>query len=229
MQRWILGGIVFVVALIAWILYLYYDTKQFIQNLPELPKQNLDVPPVSVTTTSINLKPDEHVENVLEDILEDPPGAFASSSADTIDPATTSLFFQDAFVKQVPKSDDTGLFPELEMLFLRIRAFEEEILEVIAVLDPIIKEDISIMFRQQEISHELSVVTDSATEQALYEERTELLTREEELAPRIFDLQNEEDEIETKRDSFLERYGISSWQEFKDIYADAYKIWKTQQ
>ena len=85
------------------------------------------------------------------------------------------------------------------------------------------------MFRQQEISHELSVVTDSATEQALYEERTELLTREEELAPRIFDLQNEEDEIETKRDSFLERYGISSWQEFKDIYADAYKIWKTQQ
>lgn len=226
-MRKLVIGIIFVVALITWVLYLHYDTKRFIHNLPQAPvlrPQGQEIP-ARVTTATIKLKPDDPVIDVWEKTPEMP----VNSPANPTDTGARDLVFKGAFVGQKLESDDTGLSPELEILFLAIRVLEEERLAVLAVVDPMRQENVSIMFRQHEISSELSNSTDSATEKALYEERTELLEREDELSSRIFELQDEYNQIKADRSAFLEQYGISSWQEFKEIYGGAYKTWKNKQ
>ena len=227
MRTLIFGGSAIVLAMIAWVLYLEHDKRQFIESLPKLP-QSLRHHADSATERLAPLPENrgeqtepETLENALDSPIDEPEASAFSRDAD----ADAVSEWESIGKAPEMENDENELSPELEVLFLGFRVFEEEMREVIAVLDPMIQEDISIMFRQQEISHELSVATDSATEQALYKERTALLAKEEELAPRIFEFQDKRDEIEEKRSAFLEKYGFSSRKEFFEIHRDTYRAW----
>ncbi len=226
MRKYVIFSAVFVILLGGWTIYWHYDTKHFIQHLPKAPTptEDLEVTPAIGTTTDVNLKQEEQLSNA----PADRPAVPENSSTDTANTPAV-LFFQNPVIELGPEPYDTGVTPVLEGLFLGVSLFREDIFEVIAVLDPMINENISIMFRQQEISRELSSVLDNATEAALYEEREALLVRERELSPRIFALQDQRNEIEGERKTFLTEYGVSSWQEFKDIYGNAYQTWKSDQ
>ena len=226
-MRKLVFGIIFLGALITWVLYLHYDTKRFIQNLPQVPasRQEWQEIPARVTTAFIKLEPGDPVMDVWEKTPEIP----ANSPTNPTGTAARPPVFEDLFVEQVPEPDDTEFSPELEICFSVIRTLEKERLAVLTVVDQMRQENVSIMFRQQEISRELSNSPDSATEKALYKERTALLEREKELSPRIFELQDEYNNIKADRSAFLEQYDISSWQEFKEIHGDAYKTWKDKQ
>ena len=227
MRTLIFGGSAIVLAMIAWVLYLEHDKRQFIESLPKLP-QSLRQHADSVTERLAPLPKNrgeqtepETLENALDSPIDEPEASAFSRDAD----ADAVSEWESIGKAPELENDENELSPELEALFLGFRVFEEEMREVIAALDPMIQEDISIMFRQQEISHELSVATDSATEQALYKERTALLAKEEELAPRIFEFQDKRDEIEEKRSAFLEKYGFSSRKVFFQIHRDTYRAW----
>lgn len=228
MRKWIFGGIVFVGALVAWQLYLDYSTQRFIENLPKapVPAQDLDESPAPDTPTPLNLTSDEPFQDMSTGRSE----ALDNSAAETTAPAAPAESFEDTLVEPAESESDTaGLSPELETFFLGVYLLEAERLEVVSVVEPMRMENVSIMFRQQEISRELSRADDPATENALYAERETLLAREQELTPQIFELQEQNEALLAERNALFAQKGIASWQEFQDIYGAAYQTWQAEQ
>jgi len=74
MRKWIFSTTVFVLALVAWKLYLDDDLKRFTQNLPKAPAptQDLAEPPARIITTPVNVEPEEPAGNVSDDTSDIP-------------------------------------------------------------------------------------------------------------------------------------------------------------
>ena len=228
MRKLILGGIVFVIALVAWKLYLDYDTKQFIQSLPKppVPTQSLDTTPERATTTPINTETD--VPPV--EVLEDAPDTSATTPAELTGISTTDATFEDVFVEQAPEPDDTGFSPELEALFSAYYPLHQKLGEVSKVLNPILDRHHFGSNRIREILFdELSASADGPERQALYAEIDEIHAWKESVKQETFELQDERQQLSNERSTLLAEYGILSWREFHEIHGDTYNTWKAEQ
>lgn len=225
MRKLTFASTAFVLTMIAWVLYLEYSKKQFIESLPELP------PTIRQQEHSASQNTMQTYENSPELTEMEITLESADNSTDAFNPEIFTgtadmapIEWESGEDKPELESDEIERSAELEALFLGFSIFEEEMKAVITVLDPMIQESISITNRQQEISHELSEATDS-TARLLYKERRILLGKEAELAPQIFEFQKKRNEIDAERSDFLEEYGFSSRKDFFEIHQESYRAW----
>ena len=229
MRKLLFGGIVFVFALVGWKLYLDYETKQFIQNLPKLPElelQQLDSIPGTVTTTPLTTEPDDTAVELLNDLVSD------TSTSATLEITSTTAAdsvseFEDEFIEELPASDNIGLSPELKAFFSEYAPLHQKLVEVSKVLNPILdRHHLSSRRIREILLNELPVSTDGPERQALYAEIEEIHVWKDEVKQITMELQNKRQQLSDERSILLATYGISSWQEFNEIHGEAYKTWK---
>jgi len=228
-RRLILGGIVLMLAMIAWTLYLEYDKRQFIQSLPKLPQTHHHQPAGATErlTPLPENREEQTVQQAPENVLDAAPAApedftdLAEGEADTV--------FEDVFEGSMPEVDDTSLSPELETLFSQYYALTQQVVEVGKVLSPLLDTDVLATQRIREIlSDALPNAPDDAARQVLYDEFDELRAWQEEVEPTIYELQDERTRISEERAALLAEYGFSSWYEFEETYQDTYSAWASK-
>jgi len=228
-RRLILGGIVLMLAMIAWTLYLEYDKRQFIQSLPKLPQTRHQ--PDGATERLAPLpenREEQTVQQAPENVLDAVPAApedftdLAEGEADTV--------FEEAFVEPLQASEATGLSPELEALFSAYDVLYTESVEVSKVLSPLLDTDVLATQRIREIlSDALPNAPDDAARQVLYDEFDELRAWQEEVEPTIYELQDQCTQVYEERLTLLAEHGFSSEEEFLDTHEETYKAWKAEQ
>ncbi len=229
MRKLLFGGTVFVLALVVWKLYLNYETKQFIQNLPKLPEselQQLDSTLEPVTTMSLNTESDEF----MADTSEDPSDTSASIIGEVANTPITDSVFEDTSIEQLPEPDDTRLPSELEGLFLAYYPVHEELTEISKVLSPLLDQHLLGNRRIREILlHDLPDSVDGPERQTLHAEIAEIEVWNDEVEPTIFELQEKRTRLYNERSALLATYGISSYHDFDKLYGNAYEVWKVEQ
>ncbi len=227
MRKLILGGIVFVLMLVGWVLFLEREKRQFEESLPKLPAptQHVNKVPTHAEKPE-NLAPDEPEVEVLEDIHET-PAAVPEKIRDT---ETTDSVFEDEIVEQIQEPEAAGLSPELEALFSEYAPLQEAISEVSKVLGPLIDRHHWGSDRIRDILlRELPVSADGPERQALHAEIDEIHAWKESVKEQTFELQDERQRLSNELSALLAKYGISSWREFHHIHGDTYNAWKAEQ
>ena len=228
MRKLLFGGIVFVLAMVVWKLYLHYETKQFIQNLPKLPKSELwqlDSTLEPVPTTPLNTESNEP----MADISEDTSDTSAIIIAEGTNTPVTNLVFEDISVEQLPEPDETRLPSELEKLFLAYYPVHEEVTEISKVLRPLLDQHLLGSRRIREILlNDLPASVDGPERQAFYAEMAEIEAWNDEVEPTIFELHEKRTLLSNERSTLLATYGISSYHEFDKLHGNAYEVWKTE-
>lgn len=130
MRTLIFGGSAIVLAMIAWVLYLEHDKRQFIENFPQLPRafhhqsdsaaeQGASLP------GGIEEQPEPGALETATDVFMTAPTNFmeqAEPEADTV--------FEEVFEASMPEVDDTSLSPELEALFSQYYTLTQQVVEV---------------------------------------------------------------------------------------------------
>ena len=227
MRKFFFISIAFVFLMIGFSIYVRYDTKQFIDNLPQLPPQVYDLPQPPALRNEIGLEPPRPAE-VVEDSqasssdASDSSGGFVEDNVNTREEAYS-------IVEDLAEQEENQLSAVLEEIFFRYYVLDEERRAIVKVLEPMHEEHIAIIDRHHEISHALSSGPASETQQALNKEREVLLAKEQELQPRIFEVQDEKERVVEKLESLVQEYGFSSWEEFREMFKEDYKAWRTSQ
>lgn len=126
----------------------------------------------------------------------------------------------------LPKTDNNSLRSEVEELFSKYSELNKDRNEIVAELNAIQFEDISIINRIAFITnHELGAANDPKAEEKLSNERDALLSRGKELTPTIFELEEEFEQLIEDRDNLLRDYGFTSHSAFLQTHGEAYKVW----
>ncbi|MYK44520.1 MAG: hypothetical protein F4039_10625 [Gammaproteobacteria bacterium] len=228
MRKLIFGGIVFVLAMVVWKLYLDYETKQFIQNLPRLPESELrqvDSPLEPVPTTSLNTESNA----VMADMSEDTSDTSVIIITEIANTPVTDSVFENTSLEQLPEPDETRFPSELEKLFSAYYPIHEEVTEISKVLRPLLDQHLLGSRRIREILlNDLPASVDGPKRQALYAEMTEIEAWNDEVEPTIFELHDKRTLLSNERSTLLATYGISSYHEFDKLHGNAYEVWKTE-
>ena len=226
MRKLFVGGIVFVLILLAWKLYLDYETNQFIEKLPQPLSQGQQL---DGTTKVIQVTSGVDVNNTTYGPLESTPRLSAMKTfADSELPiqTDTATIFEVESLNPGQELDDIGLFLEVETLFSEFAALYEKSLVVGKVFAPLTDQTVAASRRQTEIGQELSATTDNAKIRALYAESEEISAWFKEIKPTYIELRDELRRIQDARDNLLKKYGFSSEEEFRDSHWEAYKAWR---
>ena len=228
MRKLIVGGIVYVAVLVAWWLYLEYDTKQFRESLPRPPvsstvsEQQTPAAPMSVEylTAGKNENVSENAEAPTAPIATDDTLSRVGAAADTV--------FEGEPIHTLPEPVDTGLSPELEALFTAYEARDREFEEVGRVLNRLLYRHVKATLRMIELGSEaLPDSIDGPERKALYAELEELVAWKQSVNKEIFELQDESNRLIQERSTVLAEYGISSWQEFERRHGETYTAWRS--
>ena len=231
MRKFFFICIAFVFVMIGFSIYVIYDTKQFIDNLPQPPPQALpqadESPQKPALRNEVGLDPPLPAE-VVEDRLVSPSEASYSSDGFAEDNVRTH---GEAFsiVEELAEQDKNQISSELEELFIQYYVLDEKRRSIVKILEPMHEEHVAIIDRHHEISHALGSGPDPETQQALNKEREVLLAKEQELQPRIFEVQDEKERVVEKLESLVQEYGFLSWEEFRGMHKEDYKAWRTSQ
>ena len=218
--------------MVVWKLYLDYETKRFIQNLPKLPEselQQLDSIPGTVPTTSLTTEPDDTAAELLNDPISD---TSASATVEITSTTASDLVseFEDKFIEELSAPDNTGLSPELKVLFSEYYPLHQELVETSKVLTPILERHHLGSRRIRDILlNKLPGSTNGPERQALHAEIDEIHAWKDGVKEITMELQSKRDRLYDERSILLSKYGISSWQDFNEIHGKAYEIWKAGQ
>ena len=107
MRKLLIGGVLLIGAMIAWVSYLDHQTKRFVEELPEAPPEHhLDTAPVVDTPASV---PSESEERGSE--TSETPTNLAPPPAEP--PAPAPALEEVSIQEEVPEPDDTALSPEM--------------------------------------------------------------------------------------------------------------------
>ncbi|MDE0015682.1 MAG: hypothetical protein OXU51_05810 [Candidatus Poribacteria bacterium] len=227
MRKLIVGSVVFVILLGTWKLYLDYDTKRFVHRLPTppVPKQHQDGTPKTDAVTPkerVNKTATEALENAYEPSLSETSEDFTR----LVETEADAVF--DAETPEIePETDNSGLSPELETFFSEYYPIDQEMFEVSKELNPLLRSHITSSHRITEIiSEELASAPDETTKQTLYDEFDKIHVWQKSVTPRLIELQNEQQRLSNERSAIFAKYDISSWEDFKNLYGEAYNAWK---
>ena len=158
MRKLIFAGIITILAVIGWISYLRYDTKKFIEELPQEPppKQQVNgtkkdssetlVDGVGETTRAgqENTSALPSKEKPKDGAQPDEIGAGTGSDVDALDPEQTPL--------------DTGISPELKKVFTEIRPIYKQMKEIVGEIGTGNNQISKLSQRQQEILSEVDSI-----------------------------------------------------------------------
>ena len=230
MRKLIVGSIVCVVVLVAWVFYLEYDTKHFIESLPDPPEpetQRGGDTPARVTTTPLNTERDDTPGETLEHRVSENTTSITPAIRDE---PLTDLEFEDMSIDAFPAPEDTSLPPEVEKLFSAFHPIQQELEAVVKVLNPLLDRHHLASNRISDIlHHELPASVDGPERRALEAEFSDIRAWQQSVKEETIRLQDKSRELSAARAALLTEYGIADWQEFFDIHTDAYDAWKSTQ
>jgi hypothetical protein len=212
---------VVVLVLVGLYIYLEIDKKRFIESLPRLEPevlQTLDSAP-SVIRTSV----DEVKQIELGKVMTDKEATFtdAEEVLESFRSAETSVHeWEIAGLDAVTEPEENPLSPEIEALFSKYHALREKRRFLAAELGPMQLEHISIIDEISEIMTDEGDISADGVSEA-----NARLTRGKELAPLIFELQDESEQLSEEFTVLLGEYGVSSEAEFHQTHREAYKAW----
>ncbi len=229
MRKLVVGSVVFVIALVAWMLYIDYDTKRFIQGLPKPPvpePQHLDGTPQADAVTpkeGVDKTAPEALENVYESSLSETSEDFTrliETEADTV--------FDAEVPETEPESDNSGLSPELEMLFSAYHTIYQQGFEIAMELNPLIYRDTSYNRRAVELFSALNGEDDERTQKALGDELDTIKAWRKEFTPRIKELCKARAQVYEQQSTLFAQYELTNYLDFWRLYGETYKKWETQ-
>ena len=229
MRKLIFAGIITILAVIGWISYLRYDTKKFIEELPQEPppKQQVNgtkkdssetlVDGVGETTQARqeNTSALPSKEKPKDGAQPDEIGAGTGSDVDALDPEQTPL--------------DTGISPELKKVFTEIRPLYKQMKEIVGEIGTGNNQISKITQRQLEILSEVDSINDDEIERELLEEYNASIKLEQEIGQAVIRLQDELKPFVTELRRILSENGFQSQLEFEKAHIKTYETWESEQ
>ena len=231
MRNLILLTTAVVLVLVGLHIYLEFDKNrfnEFMENLPTLPSevpQTLGSTASTVITSVDEAKQMELAEAAIgmkqvsseaEDAAESFPSTGTSDDESNIAGWDT--------LGTMAGSEETLLSPEIEVLFSKYHALREIRRYVAAELVPMQLESISIIDEVSEIMADEGTISADGVARA-----NARIRRGKELAPSIFELQDESERLIEESRALLEEYGFSSEEEFYQTHREDYKTWLAAQ
>ncbi len=230
MRKLFVVGIVSVVVLIAWLLFLNLDMKRFESETSVDPVPQQDSKNGSNKGFVQNENTHEPLENAEKSIqsTESPESVTPVNNTDTDKGDTASVVNPDD-PQQTPT--DTALLPETIKLYKAYRSIAKEMKKYSGEqLAPLQNQFVLSDKRTKEIQNQMnSGPLDRATIIVMAEELKTITAWKNENFPRISELQNKVRQINEQQLSNLKEYGYSSFEEFWNTHWKTYETWESEQ
>ena len=143
MRKLIIVGTISVVAMIAWIGYLKYDTQQFIKELPELPSSEQQSGGIPGEVDSLRDVDEATTPSTITDVKnENDPSAAPPHTVQTDDSviSTGTTNSEEGVVTQTLEDNSAELTPEIKTLFVRYKNLFDQYRKVSRELQPLMKQ-----------------------------------------------------------------------------------------
>ena len=230
MKKLFVVGIVSVVVLIAWLLFLNLDMKRFESETSVDPVPQQGSKNGSNKGFVQNENTHEPLENAEKSIqsTESPESVTPVNNTDTDKGDTASVVNPDD-PQQTPT--DTALSPETIKLYKAYRSIAKEMKKYSGEqLAPLQNQFVLSDKRTKEIQNQMnSGPLDRATIIVMAEELKTITAWKNENFPRISELQNKVRQINEQQLSNLKEYGYSSFEEFWNTHWKTYETWESEQ
>ena len=237
MRKLFVVGIVSVVVLIAWLLFLNLDMKRFESETSVDPVPQQDSKNGSNKGFVQNENTHEPLENAEKSIqsTESPESVTPVNNTDTDKGDTASVVNPDD-PQQTPTDTglsptDTGLSPETIKLYKDYRSIAKEMKKYnTEQYLPMQNHYSTLTERRKEIHNQLvNDILDRATTIAMYKELDEIRAWNDENLTSMFELQGIVHQIEEKRLTLLKENGYPSYDEFSTVHGKTYRTWESEQ
>ena len=239
MRKLAFTAIITILALIALISYVKYDTRRFIESLPKSP----------LTMQQIDSTATEARENASDGVTETEQVIYQNISASSLNgtPKNTTPLTEilvggkvDApeldYVSEVPDLSpvltdipNPGLSPVLEKVFTEIHPFFQQVDAIGMELGPLRDKLIARSQRQQEILKKVDATTDKKKKGELLEEFNTSTKLNEKLGKIVMKLQEEIKLPSGEVERILNEYGFPSGNDFFTEHLKTYEIWASEQ
>ncbi len=230
MRKLFVVGIVSVVVLIAWLLFLNLDMKRFESETSVDPVPQQDSKNGSNKGFVQNENTHEPLENAEKSIQspESPESVTLVNNTDTDKGDTASVVNPDD-PQQTPT--DTALSPETIKLYKAYRSIAKEMKKYSGEqLAPLKNQFVLSDKRTKEIQNQIrSRTLDRATIIDMVKEIKEITAWKNENMPRLSELQNKVRQINEKGSALIKEYGYSSFEEFWNTHWKTYETWESEQ
>ncbi len=229
MRKLFVVGIVSVVVLIAWVLFLNYDLERFEKELTFVPLPQQDSNTGSNKTGIQNENSQKPLENGGTSLqTTEPLESFQPQNninTDMVaDKGDTAFDVLQIDLQQTLVNSDIS--PELMKIFTSYSPLNNEIDKLNLELTPLQEQYSSLSDRRREIHDQLGVGNlNRATVNALYAELNEISEWSDGNVSRIFELQDEVSKIREEQLNLLKENGFSSLEEFLIPHGETYFNW----
>lgn len=229
MRKLIVAGIVTVLLLVSWTCYMQYNTKKFIEELPQEPppKPQVDgnkkdsrqslVDEGSKTTQSrqenTTVLTSEEKQEDSSQPNESGTGTGREVNALDLDQTTSN----------------NGISPELKKVFTEIRPIYKQMKEIVNKMRQGNDQIARISQQQQNILSEVDSIDDEKRKGELQEEYNASIKLERELGLAIIKLQDDLIPFETELRQILSENGFQSQLEFERTHMKTYETWVSEQ
>ncbi len=228
MRNLILLTTAVVLVLVGLHIYLEFDKNrfnEFMENLPPLPSEVPQTLGSTASTVITSVDEAKQMEQAAAAIGMKQASAEAEDASKTLPSTETSDDESDiAGWDTMAGSEENPLSPQIEVLFSKYHALREIRRYVAAELVPMQLEDISIIDEVSEIMADEGIISADGVARA-----NARIRRGKELAPLIYELQDESERLVEESSALLEEYGFSSEKEFYQTHREDYKAWQAAQ
>lgn len=219
MRKLIFSAIISVIVIIAWISYLNYDTKQFINDLSELPSSVQQSDGTSEQVESLpdideTITPDTIAEVQNEKGILDIPIRISQTDDSSITPADAANSDREVVTPQLG-GNDAELSVEIKTLFVKYKDIFDQYRKVNRELEPL---------NQQATALTLQLQKDPPSNVKI-----QIIKQIEVLDAHIIPLQEEVEKLDDASLTLLKEYGFASEDEFYDEYEEIYDVWEADQ
>ena len=230
MRKLFVVGIMSVVGLIAWVLFLNYDLKRFEKEHTSATLPQQDSNTVSDKAGIQNESSQKPLDNADISIQskESPESVSTENDTNTDKGNTDSVVVA---TDELHMSSDTQLSPQLTKLFTTYYNTNEEMIKYNnEQLLPLQKQNFKFETRKREILDLLiSGVLDVETIDVLHEELDAIHAWKDENLPNMFALQDVVKQIEEKQTANMNEHGFSSFEDFWNTHWKTYETWESEQ
>lgn len=232
MRKLFVVGIVSVVVLIAWVLFLNYDLIRFEKEHTSatLPQQD--------SNTGLNKAgiQNENSQKPLEDAdisieSKESPESVSTENNTNTDKGNMDLVVAPIEPQLTPTDTALSLSPETIELYKAYRIIDKEMTKYnTEQYRPMKNYYFTLTERRKEIHNELvNGIYDPPTIIALHEELSEIQAWYDKNSTKMYELQDTVNQIIEKGLSLLKANGYSSYNEFLTVHRKTYQTWKSEQ
>lgn len=230
MRELFIVGIVGVVVVIAWLLFLNFDMKRFEKEHYQVPLTQQGSTKTSNTENVQNENPHLPIDIAKKSIQSSEyPESITTLENSNVGNGDTPSTVNQIDLQQTPT--DIALPPEIITLYKEYHSIEKGMTKHFTEQYlPMKNHYLSLSERRKEIHNQISSGNhDPETINTMYQELDEIRRWRNENMTRLFDLQHIVNQIQQKGLALIEGHGYSSDDEFMTVHLKTYQIWKSKQ